>query len=1111
MDREEHTTTAGGREGAPGADPLPDLELPDADPRHYQVEGVFARGGSGLILKARDRRLRRAVAIKQILRSDVTGRVRFEREVLLTARLQHPAVVPIYEAGRWPNGEAFYAMRLVAGKPLSDVIAGCPALDERLALLPKVLAVTEAVAYAHRQRVLHRDLKPQNVMVGEFGEVVVLDWGLGKDLASPDPASPGSDDRAQPGDTVEGAVVGTPAYMPPEQARGEPVDERGDVYSLGALLYHVLAGAPPFAGASNTEILAAVLRGAPPSIEALQPGVPRDLAALVKKAMAREPSQRYASAGELCDELQRFVTGQLVQTHHYPRRVLWRRAIRRHPLAAATAGFAVVLALFGALAFRRVAAERTAAEALGHRLLVGQARALLDSDPTEAVALLKHYPRDGGDEDAVRAIALDAQSRGVARHVLSGHRKQILALAFSPDGAQLASGDLDGVLMLWSASTGEHRQLYSSNDGAISNVTFDRSSRYLAASLGAARALWLFDQKTQAGRVIPVESDAYTVEFSPDGAWLAAGDAGGEIWLWNVADGGRRNLSGHRAWVNEVTFSPDGSQLLSVSEDATARLWNLTSGEARVIAGETRVVAGAFSGDGAWVALGGEDGVVRLLSTTDGALPVRVLRSGHGAVARIASSHDGTWLAWAGAGREVHVARWRSDDVQVLHGHEDDVTALAFLPDDTLVTSSGDATVRRWDLASGFSDVLRGHADRIAVLAVTGDGRRLASAGSDTRIRVWDLAPSSPGYAMSWSKSSAIQAPGRNEVLYFPQRDGDTLRELDLRSGQIHTVTSPRPAARMAGDPTGRRVAFRDGQGRVSLLELSTGAERPLAPGVHLIGPVLKFSPDGATLAIPGRAGIDVVDVDSLATRELPYPSGPLHKGQALVEKAQFSSDGRRLITFGADIVVWDLSHDRSTIVPVPEPGAAKNVFGDGELAAIGITSASGLWLRDRAGGGWHLLWHRGHDIYPVVFSADGQRIAAATDDGQLRIWRVSDAALTLTLTGHDAAIRRLEFAPDGQTLLSAGLDGAVRLWDVATGQQLRTIRAHHGRAVEWAGFHGAEIVTAGNDGAVRIWPTAAVPARSRASLLEDLTTAVTDPEAPRLPGGDGGRVPATR
>ena len=160
--------------------------LPEVAPSHYEMDREIARGGMGKIVAAQDRRLGRPVALKELLDPRSTHALRFEREVLITARLQHPAIVPVYEAGYWPSGEPFFAMKLVSGRSLDKVIEAAATLDARLALLPRLAAACDAIAYAHSQRIVHRDLKPSNVVLGDFGETVVIDWGLAKDLDSED-------------------------------------------------------------------------------------------------------------------------------------------------------------------------------------------------------------------------------------------------------------------------------------------------------------------------------------------------------------------------------------------------------------------------------------------------------------------------------------------------------------------------------------------------------------------------------------------------------------------------------------------------------------------------------------------------------------------------------------------------------------------------------------------------------------------------------------------------------------------------------------------------------------------------------------------------------------
>lgn len=362
----------GSQEPASEPSSAPEPELPALAPGtivagRYRVEREISHGGMGRILEAFDLGLERPVVLKQLRRGAPHLRRRFEREERLTARLQHPAIVPIYEAGEMPTGEPFYAMKLISGRTLHDAVAERASLRERMELLPSVIHVVEALAYAHRMGIVHRDLKPSNVVVGEFGETMVIDWGLAKDVAAADDAAsaaeapPDHDDRWE---SAFGEVLGTPVYMSPEQARGLPANERSDIWALGATLYHVLAGSPPYAGSTTTEVLRQVRFGPPTPVTAREEEVPPELAAIVHKAMSRDPLQRYASAREMADDLKRFQAGQLVGAHRYSAGQLLRRFARRYraPLAVALVA-AMLLVTVGAVALWRVVRERDTAEA----------------------------------------------------------------------------------------------------------------------------------------------------------------------------------------------------------------------------------------------------------------------------------------------------------------------------------------------------------------------------------------------------------------------------------------------------------------------------------------------------------------------------------------------------------------------------------------------------------------------------------------------------------------------------------------------------------------------------------------------------------------------------
>jgi tetratricopeptide (TPR) repeat protein len=453
-------------------------DLVVVDPAHYVLERELARGGMGRIQLARDRRLGREVAVKEVLAT--TGAIvrRFEREARITARLQHPSIVAVHEAGTWPSGEPFYAMRLVAGRALEDAITAARSFDERLALLPHVLAIADAMAYAHGQRVIHRDLKPRNVLVGEFGETVVIDWGLAKELDATEtsvdgsPPVSGASGVSRPGETTAGDVLGTPAYMPPEQAAGKPVDERADVYAIGAILYHLLAGRAPYVAESSAELIAAV-HGGPP--EPLPSPVPAELVAIVERAMARDAAARYPSGRELADDLRRFQTGQLVGAHRYSLRQLLRRWMRRHRTAiVATAAAAVAAIAIGVFALTRVIAAN-------HRAVENQKHAeeLMQFMLVDLREKLAH----DGRVDLLDAVARRASAYYDARgHAASDEDEYLATLARQAVGQVIeAKNDL-------AAARAEYEKAVASAEALAKRHPGEPKYAVLAASVSLALA-----------------------------------------------------------------------------------------------------------------------------------------------------------------------------------------------------------------------------------------------------------------------------------------------------------------------------------------------------------------------------------------------------------------------------------------------------------------------------------------------------------------------------------------------------------------------------------------------------------------------------------------------
>jgi serine/threonine protein kinase len=352
---EETLHTPLGGKAASEADPGERLTLESAS--RYRLDREFGRGGQSVIMLAYDEHIGREVAFKQLLperraesASSTLGN-RFLREARVTAQLEHPSIVPVHEVGRRADGSLYYTQKLVRGRTLRAALEACGSLEDRLRLLPNLLAVCQATAYAHGRGVIHRDLKPENVMVGEFGETVVLDWGLARSRKELTPDAPAPERPVQSllelnvERTQTGTLLGTPAYMSPEQAVGDiaGVDERSDVWSLGVMLFEMIAGRRPFEGATASEVLRQVATGSIPRLRDLSPNAPAELRAIAEHALERDPSHRYRDAGALAAELSAWFSGGRISAYDYSAWELLRRFVARNRALSTIAATALVL------------------------------------------------------------------------------------------------------------------------------------------------------------------------------------------------------------------------------------------------------------------------------------------------------------------------------------------------------------------------------------------------------------------------------------------------------------------------------------------------------------------------------------------------------------------------------------------------------------------------------------------------------------------------------------------------------------------------------------------------------------------------------------------------
>ncbi|MBL8625379.1 MAG: protein kinase [Myxococcales bacterium] len=1071
-------------------------DLPVVPRACYEVLSEHARGGLGRILRARDLRTGRLVAIKEMLDGTPDAATRFEREALVTANLQHPAIVPVYEVGRWPEGEPFYAMKLVDGRSLDAEIQDAATLRERLALVPRLIDVAEAIAYAHGQGVIHRDLKPANVLVGSYGETVVIDWGLARRSGDPEAALASSLVGVISGAvTLVGDVVGTPVYMPPEQARGEEVDARADVYALGAMLYYLLGGRVPYAGARTAaEVLTQIVLGPPQPLAELEPDTPPELLAIVAKAMAPRADDRYASARECAADLRRYQTGQLVGAHAYSPWQLLRRWLRRHrAVVSMSAVLVVALAATGAVAVRGIARERNVArveraradvaravaEQRTNYLIVEQARGFVARDPTQALAWLKQLPTAARQWDQVRAIAGEAREQGVARWVLRGHDGNVNDVEFTPDGRGLWTAGQDGTIRRWDLATGEAVVLHDREP--VETVLPTPDGRWLVAlgfwdtdtALGRTMRIW--DVHAGTVRDIPTHPGKNDdVVLSPDGRSLAVMTCSGGLHVIDLATLSERALrgttprrKGQTLCPNSMGFSHDGALLAAESSAHTVDVFSVADGRVVGVLGDP---ADGVAGD---VRFTVDDQRVLVLTATDlaswrttGGDRQRIVPN-RGEVRGFETTDAPGELILANADGSIRVWSTSQDAYQVIGRHDGGVNALTMTPERRRVLSGGeDGLVRVADVGGTWARVLRGQTGPVSEVAVARDGAWLASSSDDGSVRVWS------------TEGPRRYAHSAGEVIDGLVRaaDGDGVI-IATRAGCVErwTATAARQELRPCGDhfayptPLARSA---DGAvlvaGRVDggLDVWRAGAATPRALPTPAEPAGLAMSADGAVLASVEEGGtVRRHAIDSDAEQVLARPELARRKWRAL----GCSRDGAR--------IVWAEPRGLG-VFDVATGGVRRFVAGDGEVIALVVLPAGDAVVSlDTAGGlrRWDLASGAATSLgaYPgatrLSLSGDGHRLVFADGANAIHVVDLdAPERAPLTLRGHTGIVTALAFSDDGLTLASASEDRTARLWDLATGAARAIL--HRGEVDELAFTPDSRrLITLTSDGSVSI------------------------------------------
>jgi WD40 repeat protein/predicted Ser/Thr protein kinase len=1015
----------------------------------YELLEELGRGGMGVVYKAHQKSLGRIVAVKMLLAgrfADEEFVTRFRGEATAAAGLRHPNIVAIHEVG-CEAGQHYFSMDYVAGRTLADITRDGPLPARRAAEYVRTLAV--AMQHAHQHGIMHRDLKPSNVLIDADDQPHITDFGLAKAIT------------ADIGLTVTGQVLGSPGYMPPEQAdasRGK-TGPRSDVYGLGATLYHLLTGRPPFAGQDYSETLRLLLMTDPVSIRLLNPAVPVDLQTICLKCLEKEPARRYTSSQALAEDLRRFLAGEPILARAIGAAGRLQRWCRRKPLVAslvAAVATSVVLGFAGiawqSRQYLRAAADartqgneaRTQRDIAQGRLYAAQMRlahaACLAGRTGGALELLRaQIPAQGAtDFRGFEWRYLDRLCQSRQSEVLGETPAGYQSVAFSSDARTVAFGTGDGYVELYDRQNRARLARWAAHPGAVDGLAFyPRNNGWLVTTSGDDGVLKLWDVATEQVVFATGGSKGMWVNFalSPSGT----------LWL-------TRDLDSQSAHLLE--FRPPSHDLgPALIRRRSLPYWGPAafSPDERMLAVANRAAAGGST-------------AVALVDLATGAT-TELGRVHTDMVVSLAFSADGRRLASGGADERVVV--WDTERRAAIRTFETDlvvVTSVAFEPGgDRLFASGWEQNIRSWPIvrATG-AQKWPGHGAGVNGLAVAADGAAMASAGRDGTARLWRLSrevtttldPAALLLNMNTMGAPESDRPFFVKVAVSPNQQriaAITIRTVTLLDLSTGGVLARSTAAKSFGSetaavgaaafsPSGRMIAVGSGSGAVAFLDAET--LMPIGSPMNLHAAYLwsiGFGLDGKVLATSGALGT-MVKLTDVASRS---PWGqPIRgvEGSFPPQPMAVSPDGRRLATGSPEqlVRVWDISSGR-LVASSPE---------------------------------------RVRFLHALAFSPDGDLVAYSDERGSVFLWDTSGLRSLRKLVARDAPANTLAFSPDGRTLASGHMDHTIRLWHPDIDQEVAVLDGHAGWVWSLAfAEQGNALVSSSRDGTVRIWRATPSPA----------------------------------